>query len=157
MTLKLELKLKKEWLDLFTSLLSSRKSISTRPILSSFPTSSWSNKAMSMKSSSSSYLRVTGSNHLFGFDTHQLRSIPSLHFGFSVLLMVLLLCFSFPRVTLKLYLQYRMIRTSRLVIKEWRWPPCNKDRYLFRHPWQERPLPVVECDSLTHCQRCFPF
>ena len=36
-------------------------------------------------------------------DTHQLRSIPSLHLGFSVLLIVLLLCFSLPRVTFKLY------------------------------------------------------
>ena len=45
-------------LQLSTSLLSSLKSISTRPILSSLPTSSWSNSAMSMKSSSSSYLVV---------------------------------------------------------------------------------------------------
>ena len=39
-----------------TSLASSLRSTSTRPILSSLPTSSWSNRAMSMKSSSSSYL-----------------------------------------------------------------------------------------------------
>ena len=32
---------------------------------------------------------------------HQFRSIPSLHLGFNVLLIVLLLCFSFPRVTLR--------------------------------------------------------
>ena len=86
-----------------TSLLSSLKSISTRPILSSLPTSSWSNSAMSMKSSSSSYL-VVARRSLWPFvlvKFHQFRSIPSLHLGFNVLLIVLLLCFSFPRVTLR--------------------------------------------------------